>query len=260
MNGITRIETQFATHDAFIGYLTAGDGGMETTFKSALALIQGGVNVLEIGVPFSDPVADGPVIQRASNRALAQGASLDGIFALAKRIREHSEIPLILFSYLNPLLVKGATHVIKNAAAAGIDGLLLVDCPPEASTAFYDACLAEGIAPIFVVAPSTSPERIRYLSNLGRGFLYYACRKGTTGMKNTLPDDFATQIATVKANSHLPVAVGFGIASAEAATQVLNHADGVVVGSLFVKALEDGADTQTLSQLARSILERVSQP
>lgn len=255
MNGIARIEAQFAKQPAFVGYLTAGDGGIAQTLQAALALIEGGVNVLELGVPFSDPIADGPVIQRAANRALAQGTTLADIFALAKNIREHSDIPLILFSYLNPLLAKGAEQVIKDAADAGIDGLLLVDCPPETAGNFYDACLTHGIAPIFVVTPSTSAGRITYLSELGRGFLYYACRKGTTGMKAGLPDDFATQIKHVKAKSYLPVITGFGISSFEAATEVLQHCDGVVVGSLFVKTLEDGASPQALTQLARNILE-----
>lgn len=254
MNGIARIEAEFAKQKAFIGYLTAGDGGIEKTLTSALALIQGGVNVLELGVPFSDPVADGPVIQRAANRALEQHTTLDDIFTLAAQIRKQSDIPLILFSYLNPLLAKDIKQVIQAAATASIDGLLLVDCPPEAASHVYETCLSHGIAPIFVVAPSTPPERITYLSKLGRGFLYYACRKGTTGIKTALPDNFALQIDTVKIHSCLPVAVGFGIANHETATEVLRHADGVVVGSRFVKALEDGADAATLTQLAHHLL------
>ncbi len=255
MNGIHRIETQLAKQAAFVGYLTAGDGGIDRSFEAAMALIQGGVNILELGVPFSDPIADGPVIQRAANRALQQGTTLEAIFGLAHRLRQQSDIPLILFSYLNPLLAIGAEKAIAAAARAGIDGLLLVDCPPEEAGEFYDACLNHGIAPIFVVAPSTPPERIAYLSQLGRGFLYYACRKGTTGIKAGLPEDFTQQMAYIKAKSHLPVVTGFGIASFEAAAQVLAHCSGVVVGSLFVKALEDNIELTALTQLAHTVFE-----
>ncbi len=253
MNGIQRIKNSFQKSKLFIGYLTAGDGGIQRTLEASLALINGGVNMLEIGVPFSDPIADGPVIQRAAARALGSGTSLEDVLWLARRIREKSDIPLILFSYLNPILAVMNTSFFKEAGLAGIDGALLVDCPLEESETFRDQCLAENIAPIFIVSPSTSISRMKKSDHSGKGFLYYACQKGTTGMRANLPNDFAEQIKLIKSTVHLPVVTGFGISQRDTAKQVLKYADGVVVGSLFVKALEDGATPTELTQLALSI-------
>lgn len=253
MNGIERIQNRFLHGKAFVAYLTAGDGGIKQTLDASLALIEGGVNMLEIGVPFSDPIADGPVIQRAAARALAAGTTLQDILWLSKEIRKRSDIPLILFSYLNPILSALETSFFNDAKHAGIDGILLVDCPIEESDRFRDTCLLHHIAPIYVIAPTTQPLRIRHIAEKGQGFLYYACRKGITGMRSKLPDDFFEKIECIKSNSHLPIITGFGISSLNTAKNVLDYADGVVVGSLFVKALEDGLSSLELTALARSI-------
>lgn len=253
MNGIQRIENSFKKSKLLIGYLTAGDGGIERTLEAAIALIRGGVNMLEIGVPFSDPIADGPVIQRAAARALKANTTLDDILWLAKQIREKSEIPLILFSYLNPILAVMETDFFKQASLAGIDGALLVDCPLEESESFRKQCLDEHLAPIFVIAPSTSITRIKKLDQSGKGFLYYACRNGTTGIRTGLPEDFAEKMTAIQSAVHLPVVTGFGISQQNTAKEVLKYAQGVVVGSLFVKALEDGATPSELTKLALSI-------
>jgi len=253
INGIEHIENSFKQSKLFIGYLTAGDGGIERTLEASLALIKGGINMLEIGVPFSDPIADGPVIQRATARALEANTSLDDILWLARKIREKSEIPLILFSYLNPILAIMNTDFFKQASLAGIDGALLVDCPLEESELFREQCLVENIAPIYVISPSTSLSRIKAIDKSGKGFLYYACRKGTTGMRIGLPEDFVEKIQSIQSVVHLPIAAGFGISQKDAAKQVLEHTQGVVVGSLFVKALEDGTTPAELTQLALSI-------
>lgn len=231
----------------FVGYITAGDGGIQKTLEYALALIEGGITMLEIGVPFSDPIADGPVIQRAMTRALKSNTTLKDILYLTQEIRKHSDIPLILFSYLNPLLAAQNTNFFTQAKLAGIDNILIVDCPMEESNLLHD------LDCIYVITPNTSPERIKTLDKSGNGFLYYACRKGTTGIKAELPDDFAEKIKLIKSHAQLPVVAGFGISTREMASKVLEHADGFVVGSLFVKAIEDGMTPDELSRLAKSL-------
>ncbi len=256
MNGIERIKAFFAQNKAFVGYLTAGDGGIKRTLDASLALIEGGVNLLEIGMPFSDPIADGPVIQRAATRALESGTTLRDVLWLTEQIRKVSDIPLVLFSYLNPVLSTFNTSFFCDAKQAGIDGVLIVDCPIEESSDIHQRCQEQGIAPIYVITPSTPLSRIRQIDQHGAGFLYYACRKGTTGVRSSLPHDFAETMQRIQSNVHLPVVTGFGISTHEAASEVLRYANGVVVGSLFVKALEDGMSPDELTQLARNINPR----
>jgi len=250
----SRIQQLFSHQKAFIAYLTAGDGGIQRTLDAALALIEGGVNMLEIGMPFSDPVADGPTIQRAAARSLARGTTLQDVLWLTEQIRQRSDIPLVLFSYFNPILSALPFNFLSDAKKAGIDGLLLVDCPLEESQLIRQECTQHDIALIYVITSTTSLARIQKINQDAQGFLYYACRKGTTGVRNALPEDFKQKIETIKSVVHLPVVVGFGISNQEMADCVLEHADGVVVGSLFVKALEDGAHPSDLSTLARSIV------
>jgi tryptophan synthase alpha chain len=253
MNGEQNIQQTFAGGKVFAAYLTAGDGGIQKTLTASLALIRAGVNLLEIGMPFSDPVADGPVIQRASVRALQSGTGLKDILWLAKEIRQVSNIPLVLFSYMNPILSAWSSGFFADLRHAGIDGLLLLDCPLEATQNFHKKCEAHQIAPISIIATSTQTARIQSIAVQAKGFLYYACRKGVTGMRSTLPEDFPDKIAAIRAQTNLPIIAGFGIASRASAEQVLHHADGVVVGSLFVKAIEDGLDETALSELAKNI-------
>jgi tryptophan synthase alpha chain len=237
----------------FIAYLTAGDGGIQHTLNAALALIKGGVTMLEIGVPFSDPIADGAVIQRASARALSAKTSLSDILWLAKEIRKISTIPLILFSYLNPLLSVLHSDFFEQAENSGINGLLLVDCPIEESECFRQKCLSHNIDPIYIITPTTPDSRIKKIDSMGKNFLYYACRKGTTGVRTDLPEDFAENINKIKSIVSLPVVAGFGISNRESAREVLKYTDGVVIGSLFVKALEDGLTMDALTKLAQRV-------
>ncbi len=250
---MTRIKKLFANHKAYIAYLTAGDGGIQHTLHAAMALINGGVNVLEIGIPFSDPVADGPVIQRASHRAISAGTSLQDVLWLVKEIRKQSDIPLVLFSYVNPILMAAQSNFFSAAKSAGVDGLLLVDCPIEESLMIREACVANQIDLIYVITPSTPMSRIQYINESAQGFLYYACRNGTTGIRHGLPDGFHEKVAAIKAIVNLPVVVGFGISNNDMAKEALSVADGVVVGSLFVKALEDGLSLAALAKLAHDI-------
>lgn len=249
----SRIQHLFQHGKAYTAYLTAGDGGVQSTLDAALALIKGGVNMLEIGVPFSDPIADGPIIQRASQRSLTKGTSLVDVLWITKQIRQRSDIPIILFSYLNPILSALPSDFLPAAKNAGIDGLLLVDCPLEESGFIHQQCIKNDIALIYVIAPSTPLARIKKINVYAQGFLYYACQKGTTGLRSELPEDFQEKINAVKSIVDLPVIVGFGISNQETVYRVLHYADGVVVGSLFVKALEEGASPSTLSGLAQNL-------
>lgn len=254
MSNQSRIKQLFAQQKAYVGYLTAGDGGIENTLVAARALIAGGVNLLEIGVPFSDPIADGPVIQRASVRALANGTTLIDILSLVKKIREQSDTPIILFSYLNPILA--AMHhddFLLQAKSAGVDGLLLVDCPLEESENIQQQCAQHQLALIYVITPSTPVARLKKINQLAQGFLYYVCRKGTTGIQDQLPADFTEKMQVIKSCVQLPVVVGFGIATTKMFQSVLQYADGVAVGSLFVKAIEDKMPSTDLSQLVRNL-------
>lgn len=227
---MSRISKAFANHNAFIGYLTAGDA----TKKDFLELVSIGVNVLEVGIPFSDPVADGPVIQKAMQRALEKGANGMSALKIVQEIRKESEVAILIFTYFNPIQ-KNLGLFLRKAKEAGADGILIVDLPLEEASEYCKLCDEIDLDPIFVIAPSTPPHRIEKIAKSGKGFLYYACRKGTTGARSDLPADLSTKIAEIRSKSTLPIAVGFGIANRKAADEVLKIADGFVVGSHFVE-------------------------
>lgn len=250
---MNRIAGVFKKGKVFVTYLTAGQRGLDYSFKAALSLIEGGADLLEIGVPFSDPVADGPVIQKAMTGALNRNTTILDALELVKKIRTHSEVPTVLFSYFNPILQATKTDLFKRAKEAGVDGILIVDLPLEESTEYISKCNEFEIDPIFVIAPSTRAERIREINKRAKGFLYYACRKGTTGMRNDFPEGFKKQIKLIKQNSELPVVVGFGVSSYEIAKKIIACADGFVVGSLFVNAINKGATPQELKKIAIKI-------
>ncbi len=230
---------------AFAAYLTAGDGSFEHFF----ALLKGGVNLLEIGIPYSDPVADGPVIQKAMERALKKKTGLEDVFILVKNLRKETEAPLVLFTYYNPIQARLA-QFLKDAKAAGADGILVVDLPLEEAGDYSRLCKENGLEPIFVAAPTTPMERIERLARAGGGFLYYACRKGTTGEKRGLPAGLAERLRAVRESISLPILAGFGISTKEDATAILKEADGLVVGSHFVRAVGQGASAEELERMA----------
>jgi tryptophan synthase alpha chain len=236
---------------AKVAYLTAGHG----KYNSAdyfIALANAGANVLEIGIPFSDPVADGPVIQLAMESALKNGTDLEQVLAITKEVRKNTDAAIILFTYLNPIY-NNVLEFLQKAKASGADGVLIVDLPYEEAAEICSIAKDIGIAIIFVAAPSTSPDRIRLLANNGSGFLYYACRKGTTGLRDSLSDEIIQQIKEVKANSSLPIAVGFGVSNNKMVNELLAVADGCVIGSYFVKAVNDGIAPKELEELAQKI-------
>jgi tryptophan synthase alpha chain len=228
---------------ALIAYLTAGDPDAAQTEALAVELDAAGADILELGVAFSDPIADGPALQRAAERALAAGVGLDEIFQLARRIRDRTSLALVLFSYLNPLLARGIGRTAREARQSGFDGVLVTDLPPEEARGFQQAFRAAGLDTIFLVSPTSPAPRMRQAARLSSGFLYVVSRSGVTGAREGLPADLPRTVARARAAaSGLPVAVGFGIASPESAAAAARLADGVVVGSALVSAAHAAGD------------------
>lgn len=249
---MTPLAAQFKTKKAFVGYLTAGQISLEHTVASALALIDGGVDILEMGVPFSDPIADGPVIQEAMTNALNQPNAMRDIFAAVRAIKQQRDQPIVLFSYLNPLLAGGLSPTLAAAEQAGVDGLLVIDMPID-QLAAHTRSATQTIAPIGVISPSTSHKRMAQIAAHADGFLYYVCRHGTTGIKNSLPADYPRIMAQIQAQAEQPVVCGFGIGNSGLAKAALEHADGFVVGSAFIQAIASGASPADLKQLTQQI-------
>ncbi len=232
-------------------YLTAGDPSALITRDLILALERAGADVIELGVPFSDPIADGPVIQRATERALAQHMTLRKVLELAKEVRQKSEIPLLLMSYYNPMLHYGLAKLAKDAAGAGIDGILATDLTVEESDAYRDAMRAAGLNTVFLAAPTSSPERLKKIAQTATGFIYAVSRTGVTGETQQLAADLYGFLAALRSYSSTPIAVGFGISQPEHVKAVWEAADGAVVGSAIVREIE--------SNLGRAdLVERVA--
>jgi tryptophan synthase alpha chain len=227
-------------------YLTAGDPDMPMTEALIPALAAAGVDILEIGVPFSDPTADGPVIQAASLRAIKRGATLAGILEMIARIRQVSEIPIILFGYYNPIFIFGCEAFALRAKAAGVDGILIVDLPPEEAAELRRYTDRAGIEFISLIAPTTADERIMRIAKKAQGFIYYISVTGVTGTATPNVEDIRRDVARIRKASDLPVAVGFGISSPGQAAAIAPHADGIVIGSAIVKMIEEHAGSNDL--------------
>jgi len=248
-----RIEELFKKKKPFIGYLTAGDGGVSRTLEAAFALVEGGVDLLEVGIPFSDPMADGLVIQDAMKRALDAETTPEDVLGFVKAFREKSSVPIVLFSYYNPIFIAGAKF-LKKASDVGVDGVLIVDLPVEEADELRKWAKDAELDTIFLVAPSTPKERIQKIAAACSGFLYYVSQKGTTGAKNALPEDLEKKVELIKSVASLPVVVGFGISNSEMSRKILEFADGFVVGSLLVQAIGEGRSPQELTTLTKSLL------
>jgi len=229
---------QAAGRKSFVAYISAGDPHLDATVELAVAMDAAGVDVLELGVPFSDPMADGLAIQASYERALKAGATMTGVLAAVRRIRERSQLPLLLFTYLNPVLAYGVERFAADAAAAGADGVLLLDLPPEQDPGILAAMQAKGLATVCLAAPTTTAARKAFLAANSRGFLYYICRLGVTGERVELPSDLAQKVAAIKKGTGIPVCIGFGISSPEQAAAAAAAGDGAVVGSHLVKLIE----------------------
>ena len=220
-----------------VTYVTAGDPDAATSAKILVALAQGGADVLEVGVPFSDPLADGPVIQRATERALAAGMTLRGTLDVVRRVRQSVDTPIVLFTYANPVVRMDADVFARSAREAGVDGVLILDYPVEEAEPLRAPLVAAGLDPIFLISPTTTDDRIRRSGELGRGFLYLISRLGVTGVRASLASDVAALVERVRAQSTLPVALGFGISTPEHVAQACASADAAVVGSALVDVI-----------------------
>ncbi len=224
-------------------FLEAGDPGLDVTRDLVVAVAKAGAGIIELGVPFSDPIADGPVIQRASERALKAGGGLRPTLKLVKELRADGfDTPIVLFGYVNPVLAMGEEAFLKEASAADIDGVLFTDLPPEEGAEFSEALVQKGIDPIFLLAPTSTPVRIRRAASLSRGFVYLVSRAGVTGERKDLPEDLPRLVERVReAENSLPVAIGFGISTPEHVQKAARLGDGVVVGSVVVREIEEAA-------------------
>ncbi len=228
-----------------IPFITAGDPVPEFTVGAMHALVEAGADIIELGVPFSDPMADGPVIQKASERALEHKVSLRKVLAMVKEFREKdSATPVVLMGYLNPVECMGYRAFVEGACAAGVDGVLTVDMPPEESSELLALMAEAGLDPIFLLAPNSTPERIRQMGELGRGYLYYVSLKGVTGASHLDLGDVERKLTEIRSLTDLPVGVGFGVKNPETAAAISRLGDAVVVGSALVGRIEAaGADT-----------------
>jgi tryptophan synthase alpha chain len=225
---------------ALIPYITAGDPEPWITVPLMHALVKSGADILELGVPFSDPMADGPVIQRAAERALRHKISLRQVLAMVREFREKdATTPVVLMGYLNPVEVMGYERFARDAAAAGVDGALTVDLPPEEAREFEAALQSQGLDTIFLISPTSSRERIKLIARAARGFIYYVSLRGVTGASHLDVREVAAKLKEIRQQSDLPLGVGFGISSPETAAQVAEIADAVVVGSAVVKRVEE---------------------
>ena len=262
----TRIQGRFgalrnAGELGIVAYITAGDPSLDATLKFVLALAAAGADVIELGVPFSDPLADGPTIQRASERALKSGTALAGVLELVRRIRQTSQVPLVLFSYYNPILQMGLEKFANAAETAGADGVLATDLTPEESEDYRRILAAHHLDTIFLGAPTSTDERLAKIAGCSSGFLYLISRTGVTGAKDALPDDLPALLRRARAVTQLPIAVGFGISLPGHVSILGGLADAAVVGSALVseieKATKSGASARAIDAAASALAARV---
>jgi tryptophan synthase alpha chain len=260
-----RIAERFAAlrargEKALIPFLTAGDPDLETTEALVLAMAEAGADIIELGVPFSDPIAEGPTIQRSSARALARGTSLRAILQLVGRLRDRVEQPLVLMGYANPIHAMGAEAFAKAAAEVGVDGIIVPDLTPEDGRPWLDPCRAAGIDPILLASPTTRPERLAMLVRETRGFLYYVSLQGVTGARQALAEGIEENVRRAQALGDVPVCVGFGVATPEQARTIAAYADGVVVGSAIVDRIEAAASKESAVEDVAGFIEALKAP
>ena len=238
-NRIDRCFAGLQGRKALIPFITAGDPDATQTVPLMQALVAGGADIIELGIPFSDPMADGPTIQRASERALQRGMTLNKVLALVAEFRQHNQhTPVVLMGYLNPLEAMGYAEFAAAAQAAGVDGVLTVDCPPEEADELAPALQAQGLAPVFLVAPTTPLARVQALAKHAQGYVYYVSLKGVTGAATLDPQTVAQRVNELKTLIPLPIGVGFGIRDAASARAIGEAADAVVIGSRLVEEIE----------------------
>lgn len=236
---------------AFIPYIMAGDPDLEKTGEYVRVLSECGADIIELGVPFSDPLADGPTIQMAAERALKAGITLPRVIPFVKKLRQHAEMPLVLMTYYNPILKYGEERFVQDAVNAGVDGVIIPDLPPEEAGNLIRSTRIAKIDTIFLIAPTSTEERIRRVVSASRGFVYYVSITGTTGSKLALGETFKDHLGTVKLLTDKPVAVGFGVSTPEDARAIAQIADGIIVGSAIVKKFHEDPTT------AREFIQKI---
>ena len=262
----TRLEaSREAGHAAFSAYLTAGDPELAATEKYVEALARAGADVIELGVPYSDPVADGPTNIQAAGRALKNGVSLRDVLGLSRRLRDRGvDVPLVLFTYFNPIHRLGEAKFAEATRASGLDAVLIVDLPPEEGEGLRAALHGAGVGTVFLASPTTTPERLARIAGASSEFVYYVSRLGVTGVRSDVSATLGDETKRLRAAITLPVAVGFGISTAAQATQVAAVADGVIVGSAIVKIIEDHprpeAAAAKIEEFARGLAQAIHQP
>jgi len=246
----------FRTKPGLVVYITCGDPSLAATREIALAAISAGADVIELGVPFSDPVADGPIIQRASERALRQGTSLANVLEVASEIRRDSEAGLIIFSYFNPILRMGIEEFAERAAQARVDGALVTDLPIEEADPYLCHMRQRSLATVFLAAPTSTDERLTRIAEASRGFVYAVSRTGVTGTRRELPEDAQKLVRRLRKFTKVPIAVGFGISSAEQFAAVGTFADAAVIGSAIVQTIEShpGKEAQAVAEWIQSVV------
>ncbi len=223
----------------FIAYVTAGDPTPDATVEIVRALEKSGVDLIELGIPFSDPLADGATIQAAAGRAIAAGTTVPRVLEMVRDLRATSSIPIVLFTYLNPVYVYGFEKFHADAAAAGADGLLILDLPPDEARRNAEFLREHSLQPIQLIAPTTPPDRMALIAHAAGGFIYYVSREGVTGEQSTLSQSISSHVAEIRRHTSLPVAVGFGISTPDQAAEVARQADAVVVGSAIVRRIAE---------------------
>ncbi len=223
----------------FVAYLCAGDPDFDTSLRACEAVLEAGTDILEIGVPFSDPLADGPTNQLAAQRALESGSTMDRVFDLARAVRETTDVPIVFYTYYNLVFANGVETYVRRARKAGVDGMLTLDLPPEEADELVAVSRATGLANIFIVAPTTPDVRLPIIARMASGFVYYVSREGVTGVREALADNIRGAVARIKLATELPVVVGFGISTRAQVHEVAGIADGAVVGSALVNCIRD---------------------
>lgn len=260
MNRITQLfkDKKDAKKKSLIIFLTAGDPNLETTAKLIPAIAEAGADLIEIGVPFSDPIADGPTIQKAGQRALAGGTTVKKILKMVADVRKVSQVPLLLFGAYNPFLKYGLEKIVKDALKAGVDGFLIPDLPMEESEEFQSIVNKNDMHLIYLIAPTSDNKRIKEIAKKSTSFLYYMALCGVTGVRNTLPPDLGTNLKRIQSQTNLPIVVGFGISKPEHVKQIAPLADGVVVGSAVVKIIEEKGNSKDIVSEVKSYVSSLA--
>ena len=244
MSRISDVFTQAAGKPQFIAYVCALDPDYGKSLNVCRTLIESGVDILELGVPFSDPLADGKTNQLAAERALAAGGTPDQVLDLVQDIRKFSEVPVVLYTYYNLVYNKGVDNYIEQARRAGVDGILVLDLPPEESNEVNTACKRHGVDQIFLIAPTTPEARIPIITKDASGFIYYVSREGVTGERSDVATDVGSRVQTIRKSTTLPIGIGFGISNADQVRQIAKHGDAVIVGSSIVKIIEKYSENE----------------